>query len=293
LLIVTWDEDDSSAANQIATLFVGPMVLTGQYGETINHFNVLRTLEDMYGLPQAGASAGAAAITDIWQITALNFVQSLYQDFLGRHGSPAELAGWAGALPQIGRVGVVNGIERSPEAFTRLVNGLYLRFLGRPVDPFGQGVWVNFLEQGGTEEQVLAGIVSSGEFASDANASVGTANADYNFIWSLYGLLLNRTAGASEVNGWLSLLPTVGRGSVAAGFLDSGEFRGDAVRSFYGDPSLAPLPSEPFFPNFLRRANAPAFWEIAYWVDNAQDLLTVEVGFAASQEYFNAAQMRL
>jgi phosphatidylinositol-3-phosphatase len=67
LLIVTWDEDDSSQNNQIPTIFVGPMVKTGQYSETINHYNVLRTLEDMYGLPYAHNSANVSPISDSWQ----------------------------------------------------------------------------------------------------------------------------------------------------------------------------------------------------------------------------------
>jgi hypothetical protein len=66
LLIVTWDEDDFTNVNQIATIFVGPMTVAGQYSETINHYNVLRTLEDMYGLPYAGQSANVAPITDVW-----------------------------------------------------------------------------------------------------------------------------------------------------------------------------------------------------------------------------------
>jgi phospholipase C len=68
LLIVTWDEDDASGDNQIPTLFVGPMVKPGQYGEAITHYNVLRTVEDMYGLGHAGASARANPILDTWQI---------------------------------------------------------------------------------------------------------------------------------------------------------------------------------------------------------------------------------
>jgi phosphatidylinositol-3-phosphatase len=66
LLVVTFDEDDSGGGNQIATLFCGPMVKPGQYGETINHDNVLRTLEDLHGLGHAGRAATAAAIADIW-----------------------------------------------------------------------------------------------------------------------------------------------------------------------------------------------------------------------------------
>jgi phospholipase C len=67
LLIVTWDEDDGSEANQIPTIFVGPMVKLGKYGELINHYNVLRTLEDMYGLPHLGNSSTAKPITDVWK----------------------------------------------------------------------------------------------------------------------------------------------------------------------------------------------------------------------------------
>jgi hypothetical protein len=66
LLIVTFDEDDGTGGNNIATLFYGQPVKQGTYTEHINHFNVLRTVEDMYGLPYAGAAATATPITDCW-----------------------------------------------------------------------------------------------------------------------------------------------------------------------------------------------------------------------------------
>src|SRR4029079_15682945 len=66
LLIFTFDEDDSAHANRIATIFVGPMVSAGQYSETINHYNILRTIEDMYGLPYIANAATASPITAIW-----------------------------------------------------------------------------------------------------------------------------------------------------------------------------------------------------------------------------------
>ena len=67
LLIVTWDEDDGGQANRIATIFTGPMVKPGQYGETINHYTVLRTIEAMYGLTPLGNSANVKPIRDVWQ----------------------------------------------------------------------------------------------------------------------------------------------------------------------------------------------------------------------------------
>jgi len=66
LLIVTWDEDDYTENNQVPTIFYGQYVTTGTYDETINHYNVLATLEQMYGLSEVGSSNGATPITDIW-----------------------------------------------------------------------------------------------------------------------------------------------------------------------------------------------------------------------------------
>ncbi|GAA2240297.1 MULTISPECIES: alkaline phosphatase family protein [Kitasatospora] len=66
LLVVTWDEDDYTESNQIPTVFYGAHVQQGQYSETVDHYNVLATLEQAYGLPKAGQSANAAPITDIW-----------------------------------------------------------------------------------------------------------------------------------------------------------------------------------------------------------------------------------
>ena len=76
LLIVTWDEDDSLGGNQIPTIFVGPMVKQGQFTETINHFNVLRTLEDLYGLTHAGSAATATTVSDVWRTATPDFTVS-------------------------------------------------------------------------------------------------------------------------------------------------------------------------------------------------------------------------
>ncbi|OBH62400.1 acid phosphatase [Mycobacterium intracellulare] len=66
LLILTFDEDDNGSHNQIPTVFYGAHVRPGNYSEQINHYNVLSTIEQMYGLPKTGYAASAAPITDIW-----------------------------------------------------------------------------------------------------------------------------------------------------------------------------------------------------------------------------------
>ena len=67
LLIVTWDEDDGSTGNRVATIFTGQMVRPGSSAQRINHYNVLRTIEEMYGLPSLNESAQAKPISGVWQ----------------------------------------------------------------------------------------------------------------------------------------------------------------------------------------------------------------------------------
>jgi acid phosphatase len=66
LLVLTWDENDGSAGNHIATVITGANVKPAQYAESISHYTVLRTIEDLYGLPHAGASATAAPVSNVF-----------------------------------------------------------------------------------------------------------------------------------------------------------------------------------------------------------------------------------
>ena len=67
LLILTWDEDDGNDDNRIATIFVGAMVKRGASAQRIDHYSILRTLEEMYGLPYLGESAQAHPISGVWK----------------------------------------------------------------------------------------------------------------------------------------------------------------------------------------------------------------------------------
>jgi acid phosphatase len=67
LLILTWDEDDYRQDNHVVTLLVGPMVKPGTSPQRIDHYSVLRTLLDFYGLPALGASRDAEAIKGVWK----------------------------------------------------------------------------------------------------------------------------------------------------------------------------------------------------------------------------------
>ncbi len=51
LIVVTFDEDDGKADNQVYTVLLGPMVHAGSTDATLyTHYSLLRTIEDNYGL---------------------------------------------------------------------------------------------------------------------------------------------------------------------------------------------------------------------------------------------------
>lgn len=66
LLVVTFDENAGGTVNQITTLLVGEQVRLGTYGEWMNHYTLLRTIEDAYGLPPIGHAANATPLRTIW-----------------------------------------------------------------------------------------------------------------------------------------------------------------------------------------------------------------------------------
>jgi hypothetical protein len=66
LLIIAWDEDDGSAANQVPLIFTGAHLHGGRYAETVNHYSVLRTIEALSGVAYTGQAAQATTIADVW-----------------------------------------------------------------------------------------------------------------------------------------------------------------------------------------------------------------------------------
>ncbi len=68
LFILTFDEDDGFSNQHILTFFTGQKVLHGSYSTPFTHYDLLRTLEDMFNLPYAGASANGNPIDYCWDL---------------------------------------------------------------------------------------------------------------------------------------------------------------------------------------------------------------------------------
>ena len=66
LLIVTFDENAGGRVKPIFTIIVGANVRPGVYSERLNHYRLLRTIEDAYGLPPIGRAKGVRPLSTIW-----------------------------------------------------------------------------------------------------------------------------------------------------------------------------------------------------------------------------------
>jgi hypothetical protein len=96
--------------------------------------------------------------------TNQGYITGLYRDVLDRALSAAELAGWEAALDSgVSRASVAVAFLTSQEYRTELVQIDYLTYLLRPADQGGLTNWVNALNAGATDQQVLAQIFGAPE----------------------------------------------------------------------------------------------------------------------------------
>jgi hypothetical protein len=186
------------------------------------------------------------------------YIQTLYEQFLGRAGAASELNFWVGRLAVIGRSGVANGIARSQEAFSDIVESFYVHFLHRASDAGGKASFVGALLNGNTIEAVVDTFLGSPEYAARINI---------DFTQSLYIELLRRTGSIPELNNFNAAHPD--RITEANIFLQSPEYRGIIVKDYYL--------------NLLHRT--PSNAEVAFWVNSGLDLYSIEIQFITSDEF--------
>ncbi|MBY0459308.1 MAG: DUF4214 domain-containing protein, partial [Gemmataceae bacterium] len=160
-------------------------------------------------------------------------VGNFYTEILGREAGPGEVDAWvarlqSGATPDV----VARGFLGSAEYHTRRVGELYQTAFGRPADAGGQG-FVDLLQRGGTERQVLAALLGSAEF----NA-MHPANAD--FVAALYQKALNRA-------------PEAGEQALYLNHLTAGRTRAELVGAVVNSPERARAEVTDLFQRFLGR----------------------------------------
>jgi hypothetical protein len=132
------------------------------------------------------------------------WVDAIYHDLLGRAADPAGEAAWLTSLAAgTGRGAIAYGFATSTEAEGLVVQSDYQTYLGRSATAGEVSVLVNALQSGITNEQVIAGFVSSPEYFESATKGNGDQKT---WIRSLYSDVLNRSPSTAEVDLWYNYL---------------------------------------------------------------------------------------
>lgn len=158
------------------------------------------------------------------------FVTAIVADVLGRTPDTNELAdGVDQLMTGVGRRALATALIQCDEARQRTIDAFYRRCLGRAPSEDGMAMFLDWLNAGKSEEEVLAVIASSSEYA----AKSGGGHA--GFVHSLFQDVLGRQASDAEANCWIALLNSFSatRLCVARIFVEGDEFREAKVRSWF------------------------------------------------------------
>lgn len=188
-----------------------------------------------HGITDEQAIAGIVSSREYWiQVNGVIhqlYVAQLYRDILQREVDASGLAYWTGLLNDTLATPyqVALGIQASTEAQIVTVQNLYLTYLKRPADPGGLNSSVNFLAQGGTNEQLAVILTSSTEYFQTQGGGM-----DLGFLTALYRDALGRAIDPSGLSTWSTALASgASRAGVASGIFGSTESRTDLVQDFY------------------------------------------------------------
>jgi phosphatidylinositol-3-phosphatase len=69
LFILTTDEIDNTLPPTLLTFITGANIKAGFYAQPITHYNILKTIEDLYSLPAIGEGTDSSAVNSIWLTT--------------------------------------------------------------------------------------------------------------------------------------------------------------------------------------------------------------------------------
>ncbi len=158
-----------------------------------------------------------------------DYVDAMYQLFLGRSASVAERVEWADDVEAGNRRALTDELSTSREWAGVVIDGIYESALGRGADDAGLSFWIGEISAGVRIEVIGAQFYGSPEYFDRVG---GTNEA---FVRSLYRELLDRDADDAGLEFWGGQLERgeVTTGDVASGFYMSVESRRSRVTGLY------------------------------------------------------------
>lgn len=165
--------------------------------------------------------------------TNTKIVHNIYADVLDRIPGAAEVSYWTQRLAQgATNSAIALGFLQSVENRQNVVRQAYFDYLGRAPDPAGLDFWVARFGADPSELDLVSGLHNSQEYY---NRQGGTGS---DFVRALYREVLHRTLppAAEEIQYHLNRMAAgVTQGGISLGFLNSPEYLGVRIDTFYRD----------------------------------------------------------
>jgi hypothetical protein len=200
----------------------------------------------------------------------IEYIDAVYQAFLGRQPDDAGLEFWYGLLDTgTPRESMVASFLRLPEHADLAVANAYRQILHRDGEPGGVAYWSQFLQAGGSLDDLRALLYGSPEYLA---ASGGGTTA--GFFDALYGSILHRAPDTAGRTYW-------------TGLLDRGVSRVDVARAML---VLAEPVRVAVFDLYLHLfGRTPSAGELDFWqgVWQTRGEFTVVAALAGSGEYYD------
>jgi hypothetical protein len=158
------------------------------------------------------------------------FISTVYHHILDRGPNSSELSDGLTYLGSHTRAEYALTLLTGNEYRTGLIQSWYRRFLARSAASGEVDAWLTVFTTDGTDEQIIAAIVSSNEYVDLPR--VGATNSGY--VSALYQDLLGRAPSPTELATWLTAMSNgMTRLQVAQAILASTEYRTDLIQGWY------------------------------------------------------------
>lgn len=223
-----------------------------------------------------GSSLPAVPAGQLTSAGVSSFVRAMYQDFLGRTPSTADLISWGPRVQAEALTRSDMGLElaRSPEWLTVVITGFYRDALSREPDPAGLAHWIAKARAGKPIADIAAEFYGSTEYFQTVGRS-DTAT----WVRALYRALLHREGEPAGVAHWV-------------GLVDNGMSRSQASVSFYQSTETIRVRITALYRTLLGRAPDPSGLRTWPPVVRADGDLALAAAIAGSPEYYARAAGR-
>jgi hypothetical protein len=170
-----------------------------------------------------------------------NYVNSVYQDLLGRAADAGGLAYWGGLLDHgTSRAAVVQAVEGSGEYLQGEVGKAFNNLLGRDPDAGALGYFTGQLASGVSIDDVKVALMSTDEYYQQRGAGL-----DEGFLASVFADVLNRNIDPGDLKYYRDLLA-------------NGTSRADVVRMITTSTEAEQGVASGLYASYLHRAADPA-----------------------------------